>query len=256
MKMNDPASKAKWVLATKGISDIPAQFLEEIAQSEKIRFQLCDFPDDPDLDGLLLFKGDKRAIVVNTYRRKYERNRFTFAHELGHHFLAHQPSYESNGQTGFRCSPTDISKGRRPQEREANRFAVELLMPEERFRIDMAGSPFDFVLINALATKYMVSKHACSNRLLAFTREPHVVLLSNDEVVTSCNSSRAAGTSLTSIKQIPPNTIASDIIKSRAFQKKFQECDPAKWSIRLPFGTRLYSCTHGKGTHFMTILRW
>lgn len=255
MKMNDPASKAKWVLATKGISDIPAQFLEEIAQSEKIRFQLCEFPDDPDLDGLLLFKGDKRAIVVNTYRRKYERNRFTFAHELGHHFLAHQPSYESNGQTGFRCSPTDISKGRRPQEREANRFAVELLMPEERFRIDMAGAPFDFTLINGLAGKYMVSKQACSYRIVDFVREPRIVIFSKGHAVTSSATSRAARTWGT-LNQIPKGSIAYDRIQNEDFQDDFEECDPAKWFLRLPPGEKLYSCTHGRKEFFMTLLRW
>lgn len=84
--MNDPIAKAKWVIETHGITGIPALSLKDIAAAEKIKVLHDDFPDDPGLAGMLLFKGQKRKIIVNTHIHNDGRHRFTFAHELGHYF--------------------------------------------------------------------------------------------------------------------------------------------------------------------------
>ena len=58
------------------------------------------------------------------------RRRFTIAHEIGHHFL------HSDGATVL-CRAADVDQAEeaaRLKEREANRFAAELLMPEELVR--------------------------------------------------------------------------------------------------------------------------
>ena len=65
--MNDPAAKAKWVLKTKSITGIPALSLEKIAHEENIKYTYDDFPEDPLLEGILLYKGNTRAIIVNTH---------------------------------------------------------------------------------------------------------------------------------------------------------------------------------------------
>ncbi len=58
------------------------------------------------------------------------RRRFTVAHEIGHHLL------HSDG-AAVMCRPADVETaqgGERAREREANRFAAELLMPEAMVR--------------------------------------------------------------------------------------------------------------------------
>ena len=58
------------------------------------------------------------------------RRRFTIAHEIGHHLL------HSDGATVM-CRPIDVGQAddtNRAREREANRFAAELLMPEALLR--------------------------------------------------------------------------------------------------------------------------
>jgi IrrE N-terminal-like domain len=58
------------------------------------------------------------------------RRRFTVAHEVGHHLL------HSDGAAVL-CRPADVEAARgdeRTREREANRFAAELLMPEPLVR--------------------------------------------------------------------------------------------------------------------------
>lgn len=59
------------------------------------------------------------------------RQRFTVAHELGHHVLGHA----NGGETVFRDSPSNFSRRTfDPREREANQFAAEVLMPELALR--------------------------------------------------------------------------------------------------------------------------
>ena len=126
-----PAAKAEQVLASMGITDPPALHLDEIANAQNIRVGKRELPDDPNLSGLLLFRGKKRAILINTFIHNTGRINFTFAHELGHHFLQHSPTYFSDGQQGFRCTPEDMQTGIHSKEAEANRFASALLMPED-----------------------------------------------------------------------------------------------------------------------------
>lgn len=81
--MSDPVAEAKRLLRSRGITGIPAESLHEIARQENIGILLDDFPDDPWLDGMLLFKGTKRAIIVNTYIGQTGKHNFSFAHGLG-----------------------------------------------------------------------------------------------------------------------------------------------------------------------------
>jgi len=253
--MIDPVSKAKWVLASKNISDVPAKSLGLIADSEGIKHICDDFPDD-DWDGSLIHKGKKRAIIINTHRGKVQRHNFTFAHELGHYFLEHTPMYAENGRLAIRCTAQDIDQGSRRTEVEANRFAVELLMPEDRFRLSMAGAAIDFALINGLATEYQVSKEACAYRILEFAREPCVIIFTkNGAHIRSMKASRAGKGSIMQLKELPEESIASTIIQGNKWQPSFEECSSRLWLTKQQ-DFPVYSCTHGDSNYAMTILRW
>ena len=82
------------------------------------------------------------------------RQRFSIAHELGHYILEHNPVY-SEAEPEEIASPTGIN------EAEANAFAGELLMPEERVREDWKA------LNNSsqMAIRYRVSDQAMWIRL-------------------------------------------------------------------------------------------
>lgn len=254
--MNEPIAKARWVLETRGTTGVPAQQLHDIARQEDIRFIYRPLPNEPTLGGQLLYRGNKKGIIINTLIDNHGRHNFTFAHELGHYFLKHSASYTLDGESGFWCSISDIGDGTQPKEIEANRFAAELLMPEVLFRLDMAGAPIDFVLIASLANKYMVSKHAVSNRVLELTREPCIIITSTGSVIDTTKASRAARSYLGQMKHIPKGSIADSVISDNKRQNDFLECDPQKWLTRRHTSGKLYSCTHGSNNHFMTILRW
>jgi Zn-dependent peptidase ImmA (M78 family) len=255
--MNDPEAKAKWVLETKGISGIPAESLITIADSEGIRHKYNDYPEDL-WDGMLLYKGEKKAILINTHIGNAGKHHFTFAHELGHYFLKHPPNYAKNEQSGFRCTSEDMEKEQRPREAEANRFAAELLMPREQFQLDMVGAPLDFGLINGLSNRYMVSKHVCSNRILQLTCFPCIVVRTKSNQITGWSSSRAAKGFLRKLDILPEGTAAQKVIVNKWGQEDFVGCDAGKWLVRAVPGSKIYECTHihVKSGTAMTILKW
>ncbi len=97
------------------------------------------------------------------------RRRFTAAHELGHAVLHRDVMGDFIADASI--SETDDAEGQR--EREANRFAAELLMPEEvcRAREEEMRAEYKvekcprLVLANRLASELLVSRQAAQFRL-------------------------------------------------------------------------------------------
>ena len=256
--MNDPIAKAMWVIETFQITDIPALSLKKIAEKESIICRFIDFPDDTWLAGMLLYKRQKRKIIVNTHIPSPGRHNFTFAHELGHYFMKHPPGLFFDGQSGFKCTGDDIEKEQKPRETEANKFAAELLMPENRFKFDMIGADIDFTLINSLSNLYMVSKHACSNRILFFTTTPCIIIRTRGQMITGYCESCAARGFLKKMNTVPDDTFAYNVITNQQWQYDFIKSNSENWLIRAIPGNKVYECTHfsKESSTAMTILKW
>lgn len=89
----------------------------------------------------------------------YTRRRFTLAHELGHFLLNHK------GENGILFRDGDYNfSGLQPnfQEREANQFAAELLMPAFRVHSLIKNTP---QTLGTLAQTFAVSESAMTYRL-------------------------------------------------------------------------------------------
>ena len=82
------------------------------------------------------------------------RQRFSIAHELGHYILDHNPVYSD-------AEPEEISTPTSINEREANAFAAELLMPEEWVREDWK----ELKNSSQMAIRYIVSDQSMWIRL-------------------------------------------------------------------------------------------
>lgn len=107
-----------------------------------------------DLFGFIEKEGDSIRIVLNDSNAP-TRRRFTAAHELAHYFLHH---------TGADLQFLDMrSTVQNHRESQANKFAAELLMPE-----DMVRAEYDALLFpttQQLAKKFGVSEQAMAIRL-------------------------------------------------------------------------------------------
>src|SRR5712692_8711048 len=132
MIMRNPKKEAQKLLRKSKAGSIPID-LEKIASSLKIPVLYDEFDDH--ISGLLVVKNGKTSIGVNK-KHHPNRQRFTIAHELGHYILHHKYREDPNNDIHidkkwayFRSDAT--GRGVDEQERQANQFAAELLMPEE-----------------------------------------------------------------------------------------------------------------------------
>ena len=98
--------------------------------------------------GALFLAGKGRSILLVNSTLPQGRARFSVAHELGHLLLRHEPVSRIG-------EPRDLD-----QERQADRFASELLMPFSLLREDCRRLSFD-----ALCRRYRVSRQAMRIRL-------------------------------------------------------------------------------------------
>ena len=149
-------SNAEEVLKEFWDGELPVN-LEAIAKACDITVETTNFDEISEELGHrvygMIFTGDnnKRHIMVNENDIP-TRRRFTIAHELGHYFLHDGDKTFVN----FRGLST-------PKERQADKFAAELLMPEKRLR-EEHGKLF-FPLVSQLAERFNVSKEAMRYRL-------------------------------------------------------------------------------------------
>ncbi len=254
--MPDPITRAQEVLAMVNAGEIPALSLNAIASTQKITVLKKQYPNAPAFCGALGFCGGNRGIIINTQIDNIGRISFTFAHELGHHFLDHQPTIRPDGSTGFWCSTKDITDimGLKRQETEANQFAAELLMPESSFRLQMAGAPIDFALIGGLSRHYFVSKQACAYRLVRFANDPCIVLFTSGLGITNAVKSKEAAP-FQLAKSVHHSTAAFNVIASNLLQTGFSKSAASNWFQNAPTNLEIYEWTRSYGEGAMTILK-
>ena len=95
------------------------------------------------------------------------RQRFTIAHEIGHFVLHRGGTYIDKG-TYARFRDLESGSGTKREEREANQFAAELLMPRHLVETLLQSQhldPGDDGSLNRLAEEFEVSALAMSFRL-------------------------------------------------------------------------------------------
>lgn len=127
-----------------------------------VRFTPFAFDPDPEkrnLSGMAFQKNGKKFIEVNASDHPV-RQRFTLAHELGHHLLGHT----DNG-VWFRDTPNDFAESyyKPYEEVQANAFAADLLMPKDY--LDFLMSNGAVTTLHDLADEFYVSVAAIEIRL-------------------------------------------------------------------------------------------
>ena len=144
----------------------------KLARALNIQIKLDEVDDE--LSGFL-FRDKKagRAVIGVNKSQHPNRQRFTIAHELGHYMLhegetVHLDHTRSAVTINLRDSAS--STGENDEEREANLFAAELLMPSKFLERDLRGKDLDLLgeddnFLEDLAKKYKVSTRALTFRL-------------------------------------------------------------------------------------------
>ena len=113
-------------------------------------------------EALSFTSGDRDYIIIDPASH-WLRQRFTLAHELGHILLGH-------GATG--CTKNDIfGSPNNPQEKEANAFSANLLLPARLFRQDIKKAEFSIAGLSELSEKYGTSLSSTAIRYTNLTND-------------------------------------------------------------------------------------
>jgi Zn-dependent peptidase ImmA (M78 family) len=145
--------KAQNVLRMFGITAPPVD-VERIAAELGFLVIPYDFPDDT--AAVLFIEEGVKAIGVNRLHA-HAQTRFSIAHELGHYLSGHEDFHHDSRLLVDRRTRRGGVQAQ--QEREADRFAAELLMPEVLLRADLAGAG-GRIDAPALARRYGVTEQA------------------------------------------------------------------------------------------------
>lgn len=153
--------------ATFGLEDREAVPVEDIAESHLGLFVRDEALDDG-VSGVLRIR--ERLIGVNAAEgeRWPRRRRFTIAHEVGHWVLHRDDIADLVVTRTVGYVPSDPAKAQTPEEireREANRFAAELLMPEDRIHAAVGAHGADVV---GQAERFEVSALSMAWRLFTY----------------------------------------------------------------------------------------
>jgi Zn-dependent peptidase ImmA (M78 family) len=142
--------------------------LEKICDALNI---YVDLRDDlsKDVSGKIFKENDCYKIHINKSQPS-TRVRFTVAHEIGH-FIKHRDYIDEHGEILERLNHWTYSKKQIRQEKEANQFAAELLMPEEYFIekyniLAKKTSNKREEILNNLAEYFWVSTQAVAYRII------------------------------------------------------------------------------------------
>lgn len=181
--MSSPAAKANPKKARQYARDLIAEFgierapvpIDRIIKKKAIALEYAPFEDD--LSGVAYIDNDVAMIGVNAMHHP-NRQRFTAAHELGHHLL-HKAEitgsvHVDKGMMRALFRDDESSQGINRLEIEANAFASELLMPRSLLVAALNGDSVDIednAHIEALAKKFKVSDAAMRFRLSGLMSE-------------------------------------------------------------------------------------
>ena len=120
-------------------------------------------------DAMLLPSPEGYRVVLKKASSVGERvrQRFSFAHELGHLLLRQQ------GLGDSRSSKTKhrVHNNRNTEERLCDQIAAEILMPREAFHSDATDLQWSLEGLRRLSRRYGTSVSATANRMIALTPE-------------------------------------------------------------------------------------
>jgi Zn-dependent peptidase ImmA (M78 family) len=157
----------KKLLSEHQIGEAPVDVL---SLAKKLGLEIKKEPTEANLSGFLFRNEEQKTAIIGVNSNQHpNRQRFTIAHELAHYLLHSTGSVHVDRGYSVKLRDEKSSEGTDEEEKEANFFAAELLMPENILTNDIVHSTnldlFDENTLNQLANRYKVSTQALAFRL-------------------------------------------------------------------------------------------
>lgn len=136
------------------------------AIAHKLGLAVVRMPLGDDISGMLVTKAGGTTICI-AKDQPANRQRFTIAHEIGHHALRHLFAGEHVHVDRVIMRNSSSSEGTDLREIEANQFAACLLMPEDMVHHHLQSLKSQYVedVVRQLAKQFKVSEQAMAFRL-------------------------------------------------------------------------------------------
>lgn len=132
--------------------------------------------------GCLVYRDGAFGILYSTHAANDGMVNFTIAHELGHYFLdGHATSLFPSG-SGVHQSQSGFTS-RDPREREADHFAVGLLLPEDLFKRALRNVEGGLEAVETLAQTCGTSLTATAIRYAGLTDDPAALIVSEGQTI-------------------------------------------------------------------------
>ncbi|MBK8857939.1 MAG: ImmA/IrrE family metallo-endopeptidase [Opitutaceae bacterium] len=208
---------------------------EVIAEKTGIEYCYDSFSDE--VDGILLPADGRFFIVCNERRarRGSARSRFTFAHELGHYFIAEHREALVSGRMPAQFSLAEFVSNR-PVEREADVFAANLLMPYVAFVDRLPGGKCGLAEVRSQAEYFGTSVTATAFRALDTDLLPAPAAVLRWDRTGRLLGRRVArtwsfrhGRILQLVASAPPGTVTAEVLGCLATGSRSGRSDCFTW---------------------------
>lgn len=172
--MNNPIKLINELIYEYNLNIEEAIDIENLISKMNIRLVTTELEEG--ILGASKVEGLKRLIVISSRVYNEEQKRFTLAHELGHILIHRGTHYFSKEEF------TTISTSKQKED-EADRFAVELLLPSKIIRNIIRKDDINFELIKQIAQKYKTSLTCTAIRVAELTNENIILLYHKNNII-------------------------------------------------------------------------
>jgi len=237
------------------IKSVPIELIAKALDIIEIRAEPLDT-----FEGALITTQQRTVgkVLVNSLSAA-PRRRFTIAHELCH-FLNpwHKPPHDTDDESTFLCTKTDMG-GRSAskkhtrharQEREANRFAIELLAPSHLMKGLLEHSA-DLQHVLSVANQLNISKQAAARRYVELHEECVGIAFSKDDrLLYWVSNDGFPKTSISRGQQMPRLPQETDARKPT----DLHEINPSDWFATLSDGQAYIQTYYQQHGYAMSLL--
>jgi len=178
--------------------------------------------------GRILIEDNEAIISYNKNIQSNSKRRFVIAHELGH-YLLHKDILNKITHIDDKKTLSEwYAKG--VHEREANRFAAELLMPSKLYLEQVEGKMFNFDLIKLVADFFQTSLTSTLLKYRILGDFPLAIIYSKNKKVEW--SSFAEDFHLQYVPKgtkVPTNSVAYDFFNGDELPDEPEEIEAMSW---------------------------
>jgi Zn-dependent peptidase ImmA (M78 family) len=221
--MNNAQKAAQGLLSSIGWTSPQDFTIEEIAYSLDVMIKYCSLDGS---EGRILMNKNSGIISVNSKISYDPKKRFVISHEIGH-FQMHKGLSKLYSDTDETLRDW-YSKG--IQEKQANDFASELLMPTKIYKSKIDNKRLTVDLIASTAEFFGTSLLATFLRYVNLGSYPCMVVYMDDRKVKWTNASNDFPFQwLEYESDVPPYTVAGDYFYQNNFEDSPEIIEAIEW---------------------------